>query len=109
LIESRTPVNIQVWLLASIGEGGYCPADTSFSYFIVDNVELPWIFPADRFDLIHTRIMNGSIADWPRLFERSFEYVSLAGTNILLCPSTVSDPGVGTASLAVGWSVKNWW
>ncbi len=53
--------------------------------------------------------MNGSITDWPRLFERSFEYVSLAGTNILLCPSTVSDTGVGTASLAVGWNVKNWW
>ena len=73
----------------------------------MDDLELPWTFPY-HFDLIHTRIMTGSIRDWPQLFRQSFKYVSVSGINTLLRPSIVTDPAVATASLAVGWNVKNW-
>ena len=66
------------------------------------------MFPAGNFDLTHTRIMNGSIANWPLLSQWSFEYVSLASTNILLCLSIVTDVRATPANLAGGWNVKNW-
>ncbi|KAI9679520.1 MAG: hypothetical protein M1817_005542 [Caeruleum heppii] len=38
--------------------------------FEVDDVEQEWTYNDDHFDLIHTRIMNGSIRNWPVLFQR---------------------------------------
>ncbi|KAK0507155.1 hypothetical protein JMJ35_010193 [Cladonia borealis] len=46
--------------------------------FEVDDLELPWTFP-HHFDLIHTRIMNGSIRDWPQLFRQSFNHCKPGG------------------------------
>ncbi len=44
--------------------------------FLIDDVHDQWIY-SDKFDLIHTRIMNGSIRDWPKFFQESFEYVGI--------------------------------
>jgi hypothetical protein len=45
--------------------------------FEVDDVEQPWIFNT-KFDYIHCRYMAGSIADWPGLVARAYEYVQSA-------------------------------
>jgi len=46
---------------------------TLLSKFEVDDAEQPWTWPADHFDLIHARIMNGSIRDWPKFFSQCFK------------------------------------
>lgn len=41
--------------------------------FQVDDVEDPWTF-SEEFDFVHSRMMTGSIADWPKFFDQAFEY-----------------------------------
>jgi len=43
--------------------------------FQVDDLEEPWSFGEGKFDFVYSRMMSGAIADWPRLFQQSFEYV----------------------------------
>jgi trans-aconitate methyltransferase len=43
--------------------------------FQVDDLEDPWNFGV-KFDFIYSRMMSGAIADWPKLFQQSFEYAS---------------------------------
>jgi SAM-dependent methyltransferase len=39
--------------------------------FEVDDLEDPWTYP-QKFDLIHARMMQGSIAHWPKFLEQAF-------------------------------------
>lgn len=46
--------------------------------FQIDDVEEPWTFSQD-FDLIYSRMMIGSIADFPRLYQQCFDNLSHGG------------------------------
>ena len=41
--------------------------------FEVDDAELEWLYPKASFDMIHARSLGGSLRDWPKFLERSFE------------------------------------
>lgn len=43
------------------------------SKFIVDDVEDPWTYPPDYFDLVHLRVLVAHIRDIPKLFEQSYK------------------------------------
>ncbi|KAL8948063.1 MAG: hypothetical protein Q9222_005716 [Ikaeria aurantiellina] len=45
----------------------------------VDDLEQPWTFPPAHFDLVHTRIMLGSLRDWPAFFTQSFKHLRPGG------------------------------
>lgn len=40
--------------------------------FIIDDAEDVWLYP-EKFDLIHARLMAGSLSDWPKFFHRAYE------------------------------------
>jgi hypothetical protein len=40
--------------------------------FEIDDIEEPWTYRF-KFDFIHMRMMVGSVANFPRLFEQAFE------------------------------------
>lgn len=48
--------------------------------FIVDNAEATWPYvPAASFDLIHWRVLAGSIQDWPALYREAYKHVKPGG------------------------------
>ncbi|KAI9807008.1 MAG: hypothetical protein M1833_002666 [Piccolia ochrophora] len=47
--------------------------------FEIDDVEQPWTYSSDRFDLIHSRVMVGSIKDWPAYFKQCFKHLKPGG------------------------------
>ncbi|GJC82995.1 secondary metabolism regulator LAE1 [Colletotrichum liriopes] len=47
--------------------------------FEVDDVESPWLYPANHFDYIHSRHTVMAIKDWAVLFQRSFEHLKPGG------------------------------
>ncbi|OBR08862.1 Methyltransferase [Colletotrichum higginsianum IMI 349063] len=47
--------------------------------FEVDDVESPWLYPANHFDYIHSRHTVMAIKDWGALFQRSFEHLRPGG------------------------------
>lgn len=47
--------------------------------FEVDDAEQPWTWPTNHFDLVHTRIMNGSLRDWPKFFKQCFKHCKPSG------------------------------
>ena len=47
--------------------------------FEIDNLQEPWTFRTDHFDLIHTRMMNGSIRDWPAFYRQAFAHCKPGG------------------------------
>ncbi|KAL9131007.1 MAG: hypothetical protein Q9217_000949 [Psora testacea] len=49
------------------------------SKFEVDDAEQTWTFPENHFDLIHTRIMNGSLRNWEQYFQQSFKHCKPGG------------------------------
>lgn len=51
----------------------YVPPNARFE---IDDLEEPWHF-SEKFDYIHSRMMTGSFANWPRFFEQAFECVFL--------------------------------
>ncbi|KAH8587369.1 S-adenosyl-L-methionine-dependent methyltransferase [Bisporella sp. PMI_857] len=46
--------------------------------FEIDDLEEPWTF-SSKFDLIHSRMMTGSISDWPRFFTQCCENLNPGG------------------------------
>jgi hypothetical protein len=44
--------------------------------FEIDDVESDWIF-SSNFDFIHSRTLNGTIKDWPRLVRQAYKFVAL--------------------------------
>ncbi|GKT51228.1 secondary metabolism regulator LAE1 [Colletotrichum spaethianum] len=47
--------------------------------FEVDDVESPWLYPANHFDYIHSRHTVMAIKDWGALFQRAFEHLKPGG------------------------------
>ncbi|KAI4101255.1 MAG: hypothetical protein LQ339_005182 [Xanthoria mediterranea] len=45
----------------------------------VDDVEQPWTYPSSHFDFIHTRIMLGSLRDWPNFFTQCIKHLRPGG------------------------------
>ncbi|KFZ19339.1 hypothetical protein V502_03713 [Pseudogymnoascus sp. VKM F-4520 (FW-2644)] len=44
--------------------------------FVIDNAEDEWPYaPNKAFDLIHWRVLSGSIKDWPRLYSQAFKHL----------------------------------
>ncbi|KAL8951247.1 MAG: hypothetical protein Q9222_002775 [Ikaeria aurantiellina] len=54
----------------------WVPPNCSFE---VDDAGQMWTFPANHFDLIHTRIMNAFLQDWADFFEQSFRHLKPGG------------------------------
>ena len=54
----------------------WAPANVRFE---VDDVEADWTFAPASFDLVHARMMNGSIRDWPAFFRNAFTHVRPGG------------------------------
>ncbi|KAI9817912.1 MAG: hypothetical protein M1832_004532 [Thelocarpon impressellum] len=47
--------------------------------FEVDDAEEPWTYPRDNFDLVHSRVMVGSIKNWPQFLEQSYRHLKPGG------------------------------
>ncbi|RDW84508.1 S-adenosyl-L-methionine-dependent methyltransferase-4 [Coleophoma cylindrospora] len=46
--------------------------------FQIDDLEERWTF-SDKFDFIFARMLNGSLADWPKFFQQSWENLNPGG------------------------------
>jgi len=46
--------------------------------FEIDDCEQEWLY-SQKFDFIHIRSMAGSIADWPKLLSRAYDYLNPGG------------------------------
>ncbi|KAF6813689.1 methyltransferase domain-containing protein [Colletotrichum plurivorum] len=46
--------------------------------FEIDDVEEEWLY-SQKFDYIHLRFLNGSIADWPKLIKKAYEFTQPGG------------------------------
>ncbi|KAI8231792.1 Secondary metabolism regulator LAE1 [Colletotrichum sp. SAR 10_86] len=46
--------------------------------FEVDDVEEDWLY-SQKFDYIHLRFLNGSIADWKKLFKKAYDFTKPGG------------------------------
>ena len=48
--------------------------------FVVDNAEAEWPYtPLESFDLVHWRVLAGSIRDWPALYREAYKHVKPGG------------------------------
>jgi len=47
--------------------------------FEVDDIASEWTYALNSFDLIHIRTLNGSIADWPKLYKEVFDHLEPGG------------------------------
>ena len=74
--------------------------------FEVDDAEADWTFPRDHFDLVHTRIMNGSLRNWPRFMEQSFRHLRPGG--YVECQELSVDAMSDDGSLAPDSYVRQW-
>lgn len=44
--------------------------------FFIDDLEDSWTFDK-KFDFIYARMLTGSLRDWPKFIQQSFEYATL--------------------------------
>ncbi|RYP55170.1 hypothetical protein DL768_000164 [Monosporascus sp. mg162] len=54
----------------------WVPPNLSFQ---IDDAQLDWTFKPESFDFIHIRYMHGAIADWPRLYEQTYQFLKPGG------------------------------
>ncbi|OLN96410.1 hypothetical protein CCHL11_00663 [Colletotrichum chlorophyti] len=47
--------------------------------FQIDDIEQPWTWPANHFDYIHIRNMEGSISNWVALYKQAFKALQPGG------------------------------
>lgn len=48
--------------------------------FYIDDLENEWLYDADdAFDLVHTRVMGGSISDWDRFISQAYTHLKPGG------------------------------
>ncbi|PYH77546.1 S-adenosyl-L-methionine-dependent methyltransferase [Aspergillus uvarum CBS 121591] len=47
--------------------------------FVIDDASEDWIYPANYFDLIHTRTLYGAIADWPQFYRKALRHLRPGG------------------------------
>ncbi|QKX55220.1 uncharacterized protein TRUGW13939_02312 [Talaromyces rugulosus] len=57
--------------------------------FLIDDIEEQWMF-SQNFDFIHSRMMTGSIANWPKFFDQAFANLTSGGYMELV---DISPPG----------------
>ena len=74
--------------------------------FEVDDAEQPWTYPADHFDLVHTRIMNAFLQDWDRFLEQSFRHLKPGGW--VECQELSVDVQSDDGSLAKDSYIRGW-
>ncbi|KAK6210305.1 UMTA protein [Colletotrichum tabaci] len=55
---------------------GWVPPNCKFH---IDDIEKPWTWPAEHFDFVHVKHLEGSVADWPRLYGRAFTHLKPGG------------------------------
>jgi SAM-dependent methyltransferase len=76
--------------------------------FIVDDIEEPWLFD-EQFDMIHLRMMVGSIHDWPLLFSRAYAQLRPGGVIELQDVHNLeSKDGTFVLDPPSGW-LAEWW
>lgn len=77
------------------------PPNVSFQ---IDDIEEPWTFE-QRFDFIYCRMMTIGIADWPRLFEQSYENLEPGGwiEVVDIAPVTADDDSLKEESALHKW------
>ncbi|PVH70143.1 S-adenosyl-L-methionine-dependent methyltransferase [Cadophora sp. DSE1049] len=56
-------------------------------HFILDDIEDEWLYGSAQFDVIHGRMLNHSIRNWPHLFKQSFDYLKPGGYVEFVCMS----------------------
>ncbi|KAK1990842.1 methyltransferase domain-containing protein [Colletotrichum falcatum] len=75
--------------------------------FEVDDVESPWLYPANYFDYIHSRHTVMAVKDWTVLLQRGFEHLKAGGwielQEIHHCPMSASN------SLPAAHPVAQYW
>jgi len=47
--------------------------------FQIDDMNLPWTWPEDHFDLIHLRVLYGCVPDWEELYKKARRYLQPGG------------------------------
>ncbi|KAF1985482.1 S-adenosyl-L-methionine-dependent methyltransferase [Aulographum hederae CBS 113979] len=47
--------------------------------FEVDDINAPWTYPENYFDMVHVRCMFGSIDDWPNFYREVFDHLKPGG------------------------------
>ncbi|KAH7368142.1 S-adenosyl-L-methionine-dependent methyltransferase [Plectosphaerella cucumerina] len=77
------------------------PPNVSFQ---IDDIEEPWTFE-QKFDFIYCRMMTIGIADWPRLFEQSYENLEPGGwiEVVDIAPLTADDDSLKEDSALHKW------
>lgn len=75
--------------------------------FEVDDAEQSWTYPADHFDLVHTRIMNAFLQDWDGFLRHAHHHLKPGGWVELqeLSVNVTSDDG----SLAEDSNLREWY
>lgn len=72
----------------------------------VDDLEQPWTFPPNHLDLVHTRIMLGSIRNWPAFFAQSLKCLRPGG--YIECQELDVDARTDDGSLAEDSVIHQW-
>ncbi|OLN83286.1 hypothetical protein CCHL11_03027 [Colletotrichum chlorophyti] len=55
---------------------GWVPPNCKFQ---IDDIEQPWTWPTDHFDFVHIKHLEGSVADWPRLYKQAYTHLKPGG------------------------------
>ncbi|KAK7458290.1 UMTA protein [Colletotrichum acutatum] len=55
---------------------GWVPPNSKFQ---IDDIEQPWTWPISHFDYVHVSHLEGSVADWPRLYDQTFAHTKPGG------------------------------
>ena len=59
-------------------ENATCRIPSNLRFKVPQDYESPWLLGEGSFDLIHLRTGCGSVSSWPDLYQKVFEYVTLA-------------------------------
>ncbi|WQF85851.1 Putative S-adenosyl-L-methionine-dependent methyltransferase superfamily [Colletotrichum destructivum] len=55
---------------------GWVPPNCKFQ---IDDIEQPWTWPADYFDFIHIRNLEGCVSDWQAVYEQAYRCTKPGG------------------------------
>lgn len=68
---------VRIWALGSEAkQGTRRPPNCRFE---LDDATENWTFPENHFDFVHTRMLYGSIDDWPKYYEQAFRAIKPGG------------------------------
>ena len=74
--------------------------------FEVDDAEQSWTFPENHFDLVHTRIMNGSLRSWEGFMKQSYKHIKPGGW--IECQELSVDARSDDSSLLPDSYIRQW-